>query len=64
MPRIDPSQQLAFVKAERERVIGLPRARLPRRFLSREDDREPVEIGDHAFVHRLVEGEQAGLMRK
>ena len=62
MPRIDPAQQLAFVEAEGDRVIRLPRARLPRRLLASEDDRQPIEVGDHAPVDRLVEREQAGLV--
>src|SRR4029434_6900881 len=54
--RIDSAQQLAFVEAESERVIGLPRARLPSRFLASEDDRKPIEIGAHTFFQRLIHG--------
>jgi hypothetical protein len=46
MLRIDSAQQLAFIKPQANGVIGLPRARLPGRFLLRQDDREPVEVGD------------------
>ena len=62
MLRIDPAQQFAFVVAEGDRVIGLPRARLPGRFLASQDDRQAIEICDHAPVHRLIEGEQARLV--
>ena len=64
MPRIDPAQQLAFVEPEGDRVIGLPRARLPRRLLPSQHDREAIEVGDHAAIDRLVEREQPGLVRQ
>ena len=46
------------------RVIGLPRSRFPRGFLTSQDDGQPIEIGDDAAIHGLVEREQAGLMRE
>src|SRR6516162_118985 len=64
MQGIDAAQQLAFVKAEGESVIRLPGPRLPRRFLTREDDRKAVEVGDNASVHGLIERKQACLMRQ
>ena len=62
MTRIDPAQQLAFVVAEADRVIGLPRAGLPHRFLAGQHHRQTIEVGDQAPVHRLIEGEQARLV--
>jgi hypothetical protein len=59
---IDPAQQLALVIAEGDCVIGLPRTRLPSRFLASENDRQTIEVRDNAPVHRLIEGEQAGLV--
>ena len=64
MLRIDSAQQLALVKAEAERVIGLPSARLPRRLLAGQNDRQSVEVGEHGRVDRLVERKEACLMGK
>src|SRR6516225_9954705 len=64
MQGIDAAQQLAFVKAEGESVIRLPGSRLPRWFLTREDDRKAVKVGDNGSVHALIERKQAGLMRQ
>ena len=64
MLRIDPAQQLAFVVAEGDRVIGLPRARLPGRFLASQHDRQPIEVGDQTPVRLLIEGKQTRLMRQ
>jgi hypothetical protein len=58
--RIDATQQLAFVKPEADGVISLPRSWLPGRFLSRQDDGEPIEVDDvlnrlrRARVHVLA----------
>jgi hypothetical protein len=57
--RIDAREQLALVESQADRVIGLPRARFPRRFLSRKDRGKPIEIGDHASIDRLIDGEQS-----
>ena len=62
MPRIDAPQQLAFVEPEREGVIGLTRAGLPRRLLTGEHHREAIEIRDHAPIDGLVEREQPRLV--
>jgi hypothetical protein len=61
---IDPPQQLPFVESETHGVIRLPGARLPRRLLAREDDGEPIEIGDDAAIDRLVDRKQSGLVRE
>jgi hypothetical protein len=62
MPRIDAAQQLPFVEPESDRVIGLPRPGLPRGFLTREHDREVIQVGDDALIDGLVEGEEPGLV--
>src|SRR5437899_7042579 len=59
---IDTPQQLALIEPERQRVIRLPRAGLPRGFLTRQDDRQAIEIGDDAPIDGLVDREQPGLM--
>ena len=41
--RIDTAQQLALVVAERDGVVGLACAGLPRWFLAGQDDRQPIE---------------------
>ena len=64
VPRINPAQQLSLEVTERDSVIGLPRAGLPFRLLSRQHDGQAIEVGDHAAVWTLVEGIQAGLVRK
>ena len=43
-------------------MIGLTRARLPRGFLTRQHDRQAIEVGDYAAIHGLIEGEQACLV--
>src|SRR5262249_37185453 len=43
-------------------VIRLPRSGLPRGFLTRQDDRQPIEIDDDAAIDGLVDGEQTGLV--
>src|SRR5687767_1867823 len=62
VPGVDTAHQLAFVEAEGECVIRLPRPRFPRGLVTGHHRREPVEVPDHAAVDRLVEGEQPGLM--
>ena len=62
MLRIDAAQQLAFVEPESEGVIGLPRSGLPRGFLTRQHDRQAIEVGDDAAIDGLVEREQARLV--
>ena len=54
--RVDPAQELAFIKPQADGVVGLPRARLPGRFLLRQDNRQPVEVGDDALIYRRIEG--------
>ncbi len=44
------------------RVIGLPRARLPRGFLTGQHDGQAIEVGDEAAIHGLVEREQPCLV--
>ena len=61
---IDPAQQLSLVEAKADSVICLPCARCPGWFLPCQDLREPIDVGDDALVHRLIEGEQCGLMRQ
>src|SRR5688572_16617556 len=60
--RIYPAEKLTFVIPERDRMITLPRPRLPRRFLPGQYLGETVEVRDRAFIHRLVESEQPGLV--
>ena len=43
-------------------MIGLPRARLPCRLVTRHHRRQSVEIRDHASVDRFVEGKETRLM--
>ncbi len=62
--RVDPAQQLAFIKPQGEGVIALPRARLPGRFLLCHDGSQPVEVGDDALIHRRIEGIQPCLVRE
>jgi hypothetical protein len=62
MLRIDPPQQLAFVEPEGERVIRLLRPGLPPRLLTRQDDRQTIEVGDDTPIDRLIDGEQPGLV--
>ena len=59
MLRIDAPQQLALVEAERDGVIGLPRTGLPCGLLTRQHDRQAIEVGDEARDRRVVEREQA-----
>src|SRR5262245_15453808 len=60
--RIDSSQELAFIEAKGDRVIGLPGTRFPGRLLSREHDSESIEVADQAARHRLVEDVQSSLV--
>jgi hypothetical protein len=60
--RIDPAQQFAFVKAEADRVVRLPRTRLPGRALAGHDSRQTIEICNNRPVNRLVKGKQSGLV--
>jgi len=64
MLRIDTAEQLAFVEAEAERVIGLPCARFPLGPLPSEDDRQAVKVRHECPVNGFVDGEQAGLVRE
>ena len=59
---IDTPQQLALVEPERQRVVRLPRAGLPRRLLTRQHRGQAIEIGDDAPIDRFVDGEQSGLV--
>ena len=45
MLRVDAPQQLALVEPERQRVIRLPRPRLPGRLLTRQHNGQAIEIG-------------------
>ena len=62
MHGIDPAQQFAFIKAKADGVISLSRARRPCWFLTGQNNRQPVEIGDDLPVNRLVKGKQSGLV--
>ena len=62
MPRVDSTQQLAFIEAEGERVIGLTRAGLPRRLLSGEHDRKAIQVGDHAAIDGFLDRKQPRLV--
>src|SRR5687768_9502381 len=62
MLRVDSTQQFTLIESESERVIGLTGSRLPCGRLPREHDREPIEVGDHAAVDRLLKGKQPCLM--
>jgi len=53
---------LALVEPEGEGVVRLALPRRPLRLLAGHHGRQPVEIGDHALVDSLVEGEQPGLV--
>ena len=64
MVRIDTAHQLAFIEPEGDGVVGLARSGLPRRFLTGEDDRQPIEVGDDAAIDGFVEREQSGLVRE
>jgi hypothetical protein len=64
MLRIDAAQQLAFVVAERDRVISLARSRRPRGSLPRQDNGEAIEVGDEAAIDRRIQREQACLVRE
>ena len=64
MARIDAAQQLAFIEPEREGVVGLARAGLPRRLLTGQHHREAIEVGHHAAIDRFVEREESRLMRQ
>ena len=61
-PRIDPADQLALVEAERQRMVRLLRAGLPRGRLARQHDGQPIEIGDDVAIDELVEREQTSLV--
>ena len=61
---IDATQYLALVEPERDRVVRLSRARFPRRRLPRHHRGQAIEVGDGVAIDRLVEREQAGLMRQ
>ena len=62
MLRIDTAQQLALIEPERDAVIGLPRARFPRGFLTGQHDRQAIEVGDEAAIDGLVEHVQPCLV--
>ena len=64
MPRVDSTQQLAFIESEGKRVIGLTRSGLPRGFLPGEHDREAIQVGDHAAIDGFLKGKQSRLMRE
>jgi len=62
MLRVDSPHQLAFIKPEADRVVGLARPRLPRRLLTGKDDREPIQVGDDTGIDGLVEREKPRLV--
>src|SRR5206468_7177866 len=62
MLRVHAPQELAFVESEGEGMIRLPRPRLPRGFLTRQDDRKAIEVGDYAPIDGLVKGKQPSLV--
>ena len=64
MPRVDSTQQLAFIEPEGNRVIGLTRSGLPRGFLPGEDDCEAIQVGDHAAIDGFLKGKQPRLVGK
>src|SRR5262245_46889190 len=64
MVRVDPADQLAFVEAEADGVVSLARPWLPRRLLTGEHDREPIEVGDDTWIDGLIEREEARLVRE
>ncbi len=43
-------------------MIGLPRSRLPRRLLTRHHHGQAIQVGNHAPVHGLIEGEKPRLV--
>ena len=55
VPLVDPSQQLALVEAEADRVVGVALAGRPRRPLAGHDRGQPIGVGDDVPVHQLVE---------
>jgi hypothetical protein len=64
MARIDASHQFAFIEPERERMVGLARAGLPRRLLTGQYHREAIEVRHDAAIDRFVEREESRLMRQ
>jgi hypothetical protein len=63
-PRIHSAQQLTFIEAEADSVIGLTRSGLPRRLLTSEHDRQAIQVSDHAAIDGLIKGEQSRLVRE
>jgi len=61
---VDSAQQLAFIEAEGDDMVGLALTRLPGRFLLRHDLGQPVQVSDNAAVNRRGEGVQAALVRE
>src|SRR6185369_4100364 len=60
--RINPVQQLAFVKSDRDGVISLTRSWFPRWFLPRENLRQTIQIADQTSIEWLIEREQRSLV--
>ena len=62
MPRVDPTQQLAFIEPEGNGVIGLTRPGSHAGLLSGEHDREAIQVGNHAAIDGFLDGEQSRLV--
>ena len=62
MARIDAAHQLAFIEPEREGMVRLARAGLPRRLLTGEHHREAIEVGHDAAINGFIEREESSLM--
>jgi hypothetical protein len=62
--RIDATQQLAFVEAEAEAVIGLTRTGLPLGPLTSEDGGQPIEISEYGAIDWFFDREESRLVRE
>ena len=62
--RVDAPDQLALVPAERDPVVAVARARLPRRLLRRDRRADAVEVEQVVEVEALVDRAQSRLVRE
>ncbi len=59
---VNPAEQLAFVEAEADGMVGLPRSGSPGGLLLREGHRSAIELGDNVLVDHRVESGQDRLV--
>src|SRR5687767_2156483 len=63
-PRISSPDQLALIPTERERVIPVSDARLPRGTLPCQDFSQRIMVGEFLGAHGLIDPDQPALVRQ